>query len=61
MTYQQYITSQFIHVGIQGSKICNATDKFQQLLDPEIANYNNSNHATLILKPQVTTNKNFRS
>ena len=23
-------------MGIQGSKICNATDKFKQLLDPEI-------------------------
>ena len=41
MTSEQDLTSQFIHVGIQGSKTCNATDKFKQLLDPEIANYNN--------------------
>ena len=40
----------------------NATYKFKQLLDPEIAKYNNSNHVALILKTQVTTNKkHFRS
>ena len=33
MTYQQDLTSQFIHVGIQGSNIWNATDKFKQLLN----------------------------
>ena len=30
---QQDLTSQFIHVGIQGSKQCNTRDKFRQLLD----------------------------
>ena len=38
MTSEQDITSQFIHVGIQGSKICNATDKFKQLLDHRFLN-----------------------
>ena len=33
MTYQQDLTSQYIHVGIQGSKMCNVRDKFKQLLD----------------------------
>ena len=49
-TTSTYLASQFIQVGIQGSKQCNTRDKFRQLLDHYIAKYYNSSHATLILK-----------
>ena len=52
MTYQQDLTSQFIHVGIQGSKRWNAKDKFKQLLDHYIAKYNNGFYVAWIFKMQ---------